>query len=129
MSFNPIIHLIDDDSALRETLNFFLQSEGYVVRIYSSARLFLDTIEPTENGCIITDVHMPEMTGIELLATLNERGVFMPAIVISGRSDVGLENEAMKRGAVDFFEKPFDPEILLAAICKALAPKNDVPEI
>jgi FixJ family two-component response regulator len=72
---------------------------------------------------------MPEMTGIELLATLNERGVFMPAIVISGRSDVGLENEAMKRGAVDFFEKPFDPEILLAAICKALAPKNDVPEI
>jgi two-component system response regulator FixJ len=129
MNCNPIIHLIDDDHALLEALNFFLQSEGYTVRIYSSARLFLDRIEPTESGCVLTDIHMPEMTGLDLLATLNERGVVMPAIVMSGRSDVGLEIEAKKRGAVDFFAKPFDPEILLAAICKALTRPNDVPEI
>jgi two-component system response regulator FixJ len=129
MNCDPIIHLIDDDPVVREALNIFLKSEGYMVRTYASARSFLHTIEQTESGCILTDMHMPEMNGLDLLATLNERGVFIPAIVMSGRFAVELEIEAKKRGAVDFFEKPFDPKILLAAICKALTRTNNVPEI
>jgi two-component system response regulator FixJ len=118
-----IIHVIDDDSLIRDSLNCLLKSEGYTVRAYVSARSFLDMIEPTGNGCIITDIHMPEMNGLDLLATLNERGIFMPAIAMSGRYDVELEIEAKKRGAVDFFEKPFDPEILLEAV--GAATKNN----
>jgi two-component system response regulator FixJ len=129
MNCNPVIHLIDDDPAVREALDILLKAEGYRVRTYASARSFLDTIEQTESGCILTDMHMPEMNGLDLLTTLNERGVFIPAIVMSGRFAVELAIEARKRGAVDFFEKPFDPKILLAAICKALTQRNNVPEI
>jgi two-component system, LuxR family, response regulator FixJ len=123
------IHVIDDDSAIRDSLYFILESEGYKVRTYASARSFLDKIERTDSGCILTDVHMPEMNGLDLLATLNERGVSMPAIVMSGSSGVELETTAMKRGAVDFFEKPFAPEILLAAIRRALSRPNNFPLI
>jgi two-component system response regulator FixJ len=129
MNCIPIIHLIDDDPAVREALNIFLKSEGYMVRTYASALSFLDAIEQSESGCILTDIHMPVMNGLDLLATLNEQGVLMPTIVMSGRFAVELESEAKKRGAVDFFEKPFDPKILLAAIGKALTQRNNVPEI
>jgi len=115
-----IIHVIDDDSLIRDSLNCLLESEGYTVRTHVSAQSFLDMIEPTENGCIITDIHMPEMNGLDLLATLNERGIFMPAIAMSGRSDVELEIEAKKRGAIDFFGKPFAPENLLEAVRAAI---------
>jgi two-component system, LuxR family, response regulator FixJ len=125
MNRNRTIYLIEDDPAIRESLNIFLELEGYTVRMYASARSFLDTVVPTESGCILTDIYMPEMNGLDLLASLNERGVFMPAIVMSGCFDAGLEIKARKLGAVDFFKKPFDPEVLLAAIGKALTRAND----
>ncbi|MGO9391814.1 response regulator transcription factor [Rhodoblastus sp.] len=108
--------MIDDDTVIRNSLGVLLALEGYLVQTYASARSFLDTIEQTGAGCILTDFKMPEIDGLDLLARLNERGVFMPVIVMSAFPDAGLEITAMKRGAVDYFEKPFDPEILLAAI-------------
>jgi two-component system response regulator FixJ len=115
---SQIIHLIDDDREICHSLEFLLNLEGYKVYIYNSARSFLDMIKQIETGCILTDVRMPEMNGIDFLATLNERGVFMPTIVMSGLPDAELEIKARKLGAVEYFEKPYDPDILLAAIRK-----------
>jgi two-component system response regulator FixJ len=120
MDFYQVILVIEDDQAVRDSLKLLLDGEGYTVKTYASARSFLDAFEQTENGCILVDVQMPEMNGLDLLATLNERGVFMPVIVMSGFPDAEIQITAMQRGAVDFFEKPFDPEILLAAIRTAL---------
>jgi len=120
MSYAAIIHVIDDDQVMRDSLDMLLTSEGYAVRTYASAGLFLDTIRPTENSCIITDVDMPGMDGLELLATLRKRSIFMTAIVLTGCAAANAASAAMALGAFRFFEKPTEPDILLASVFTAL---------
>ena len=117
---DPIVHVIDDDDAVRESLEFALQAAQLGVRTYASASDFLQSLPLSQAGCIITDVRMPEITGIGLLQRLQALGIEIPVIVITGHGDVPLAVEAMKLGALDFFEKPFDNDALLAAVRAAL---------
>ena len=115
-----IVHIVDDDEAVRQSLAFLLGSAGLTVRLYDSASAFLAGLSGIKNGCLVTDVRMPGMTGIELLQQLRSRACHLPAIVITGHGDVPLAVEAMKAGAVDFIEKPFDQEAILHAVQAAL---------
>lgn len=128
MVANPVVHIVDDDEAVRRSLAFMLSSAGLAVRVYDSARAFLDGFDNVQCGCLITDVRMPEMTGIELLQRIRERAPCFPAIVITGHGDVPLAVEAMKAGAIDFIEKPFDEEAILAAVKTALEQTGDDPD-
>ncbi|HEX3936893.1 MAG TPA: response regulator FixJ [Xanthobacteraceae bacterium] len=115
-----LVHVIDDDEGLRESLAFLLRTAGITVKSFSSAAAFLDTLPDAELSCIITDVRMPDISGIDLLRRLKEIKVAAPVIVITGHGDVALAVEAMKIGAVDFLEKPFDDEVLLSSVEAAL---------
>jgi two-component system, LuxR family, response regulator FixJ len=121
MPANRVVHIIDDDEAVRQSLAFLLSSAGLAVRLYDSAAAFLNGLEGAQTGCLITDVRMPGMTGLELLHALKAKACGLPAIVITGHGDVPLAVEAMKAGAIDFIEKPFDQEALLSAVEAALA--------
>ena len=121
MSANGVVHLIDDDEDVRRALAFLLGTAGHAVKVYESATLFLKKYDGSQVGCIISDVRMPGMDGIQLLRRLQEMGVKLPVVVMTGHADVALAVEAMKCGAVDFIEKPFSDETLLAAIHAALA--------
>jgi two-component system response regulator FixJ len=120
MQAEPVIYVIDDDDAVRESLEFLLKTAGIEVRGFESAQAFLDILPQVNSGCIITDVRMPEITGIDLLRRLKETNAELPVIVITGHGDISLAVEAMKIGAVDFLEKPFDDDHLLAAVRSAL---------
>ena len=120
MQPEPIVYVIDDDDAVRQSLEFLLKTAGVSVRGFDSAKAFLDVLPTIKSGCIITDVRMPEITGIDLLRHLKESGLDIPVIVITGHGDISLAVEAMKIGAVDFLEKPFDDDLLLAAVRSAL---------
>jgi two-component system, LuxR family, response regulator FixJ len=115
------VHIIDDDEGLRESLAFLLRSAHIEVLTYPSATAFLDAIPDAGLNCVITDVRMPGMNGIDLLKRLRELKIDVPVIVITGHGDVPLAVEAMKNGAIDFLEKPFDDEILLASVKAAIA--------
>jgi len=121
MRSDDVVHVIDDDEAMRKSLAFLLGTAKVEVRTYESASLFLESLPKIKSGCVVTDVRMPGMSGIDLLKRLRQLKFAMPVIVITGHGDVPLAVEAMKEGAVDFLEKPFDDEILLAAIRAALA--------
>lgn len=125
MTFDATVHIIDDDRAMRDSLSLMLTIEGYRVRAHESARTFLEAIGEDNSGCVVTDVRMPEISGIDLLAAMKERNVFMPVIVITAHADVQLAVQAMKQGAFDFLEKPFDGDALLAAVGNALIRSND----
>jgi two-component system, LuxR family, response regulator FixJ len=116
MQTEPVIYVIDDDEAARQSLEFLLKTAGMTVRGFESAAAFLAMLPQLRAGCIITDVRMPDITGIDLLHRIKEAGLDVPVIVITGHGDIALAVEAMKIGAVDFLEKPFDDEILLAAV-------------
>lgn len=118
---DPIVHVIDDDEAMRDSLSFLLDTAGFRARTYESAVAFLARRDELEPGCIVTDVRMPEMTGLDLVRRLKETGAPHPVIVITGHGDVPLAVEAMKAGVVDFLEKPFDDEALLRAVRSALS--------
>jgi two-component system response regulator FixJ len=121
MSSEPaIVHVIDDDEALRDSLAFLLRTADLEVVGHASAAAFLDSLPLTGLTCIITDVRMPGLTGIDLLRRVKELGIEVPVIVITGHGDVPLAVEAMRFGAVDFLEKPFDDEILLQSVRAAL---------
>lgn len=121
MSSSQIVHVIDDDVAVRQSMAFLLSTAGYAVRVHESATAFLKSLPGADSGCIVTDVRMPGMDGLELQSRLKAMNVALPVIVITGHGDIGLAVQAMKAGAVDFIEKPFDDDILLAAIRSALA--------
>ena len=114
------VHVIDDDDALRESLAFLLSTARIAVATYPSAAAFLEAIPTAELSCVITDVRMPGMSGIDLLKRLREMKIDVPVIVITGHGDVPLAVEAMKVGAIDFLEKPFDDEVLLASVRAAI---------
>ena len=114
------VHVIDDDDALRESLAFLFSTARIAVATYPSAAAFLEAIPTAKLSCVITDVRMPGMSGIDLLKRLQEMKIDVPVIVITGHGDVPLAVEAMKVGAIDFLEKPFDDEVLLASVRAAI---------
>jgi two-component system response regulator FixJ len=114
------VHVIDDDDAMRESLAFLLKSAKVVVATYESADAFLARLQDLKSGCVVTDIRMPGMSGLDLLKRLRELKNPMPVIVITGHGDVPLAVEAMKFGASDFLEKPFDDAVLLSAVRTAL---------
>jgi two-component system response regulator FixJ len=115
-----VVHVIDDDEGLRESLAFLLRAAQLEVKSYASARAFLDELPDESLGCVITDVRMPDISGIDLLRRLKDLKIGVPVIVVTGHGDVALAVEAMKIGAADFFEKPFDDDLLLASVRSAL---------
>jgi two-component system response regulator FixJ len=121
MSTEGVVHVIDDDSAVRNSLRFLLKASGHEVATYGSGPELLSQVDELQPGCIVTDVRMPEMNGLELVRQLKARGVAHPVIVITGHADVPLAVEAMRAGVVDFIEKPFDDEVLLTSVRSALA--------
>jgi two-component system response regulator FixJ len=120
MSAKDLVQIIDDDDALRDSLTFLLSSAGIEAKSYESAGAYLNDPQRGTSGCIITDVRMPGMSGIDLLRKLKSEGVSVPVIVMTGHGDVPLAVEAMKLGAFDFIEKPFDDDALLMSVRGAL---------
>jgi two-component system response regulator FixJ len=120
METDAVVHVVDDDEAVRESLSFLLKASGLTVQTYDSATAFLRGLATAKSGCVITDVRMPDMSGIDLLRRLKELQANLPVIVITGHGDVPLAVEAMKSGALDFLEKPFDDDALLTSVNAAL---------
>src|SRR5215475_8188995 len=120
MSQNAKVYVIDDDPAMRDSLDFLLGSAGFDVRLFDSAQGFLDELANLDTGCVLTDVRMPGIDGMELLRKLNSGARKLPVVVMTGHGDVPLAVEAMKLGAMDFLEKPFEDERLVAMIETAL---------
>lgn len=121
MSTETLVHIVDDDPAVRQSLAFLLASEGLPIKVYESADILLGAIAGGFGGCIVTDVRMPGTSGVDLLRRLKARGIDVPVIVMTGHADVALAVEAMKQGAVDFVEKPFDDDYFVGAVRAALA--------
>jgi two-component system response regulator FixJ len=115
-----IVHIIDDDPVICNSIRLLLEIEGIEARTYFSAPEFLSAIGPDDCGCVVTDVRLPGMSGVDLLALIAARGLNFPVIVITGQADVPLAVHAMKQGAVDFLEKPFRDAVLVASVRKAL---------
>lgn len=122
---DAVVHIVDDDEGMRASLAFLLRSLGVKSMTYESALALLARVEVLEPGCILTDIRMPEMNGLDLVRELTRRGVPHPVVVITGHADVALAVEAMKAGVVDFIEKPFAEEALLRAVRGALARVED----
>jgi two-component system response regulator FixJ len=121
MAASQVVHVIDDDADVRQSLAFLLSTAGLAVRVHESAVAFLEVVADVQGGCVVTDIRMPQIDGLELQRRLRARGSSLPVIVMTGHGDVSLAVEAMKAGAVDFIEKPFDDDVLLAAIRTALS--------
>jgi two-component system response regulator FixJ len=121
---DDVVHLIDDDEDVRRGLSFLLGTAGFAVKVYESALQFLEKCGSSPRGCIVSDVRMPSMDGLQLLRRLRELGIALPVVIMTGHADVALAVEAMKIGAVDFIEKPFADEVLLGAIRSAIASRN-----
>ncbi len=128
MQHEPVIYVIDDDGAVRQSLEFLLKTVGMTARGFDSATAFLEVLPHIRSGCIVTDVRMPGITGIDLLRRVKELGSDIPVIVITGHGDISLAVEAMKIGAADFLEKPFDDDALLAAVRAALDRSADTAQ-
>jgi two-component system response regulator FixJ len=126
MSLKRTIHLVDDEEAIRRSAGFMLRTSGFAVETYPSGVAFLKVARSVEPGCILLDVRMPEMDGLEVQAALNERGVAMPVIVLTGHGDVTIAVRAMKAGACDFIEKPFEKASLLKSIEDAFGRLDDI---
>ncbi|PKP79845.1 MAG: DNA-binding response regulator [Alphaproteobacteria bacterium HGW-Alphaproteobacteria-18] len=119
MTDTRLIHLVDDDEAIRHSASFMLRHAGFRVKTYVDGVSFLDQVEEAEKGCILLDVQMPKMDGLQVQEALNARGVAMPIIVLTGHGDVAVAVRAMKAGAVDFVEKPYAKQSLVDALTRA----------
>ena len=116
----PTVFVVDDDRAMRESLSWLLDSVGLRVRSYATAADFLAEHDPAQPGCLVLDVRMPGMSGLDLQAELARRGVELPTIVITGHAEVSMAVRAVKAGAIDFIEKPFSDQLLLDRVRQAL---------
>ncbi|WP_180901976.1 response regulator FixJ [Martelella soudanensis] len=114
-----VVHVVDDEEPVRKSLAFLLTTVGFTVRVHESATSFLASAPAIGKACLVTDLRMPGMSGVELLYKLNETGTMIPAVVITGHGDVPMAVAAMKAGAIDFIEKPFEDEVLIEAIKRA----------
>jgi two-component system response regulator FixJ len=121
MSDKKLIHIVDDEEAIRRSASFMLKTSGYAVETWPSGSAFLKEVRHAEHGCILLDVRMPEIDGLGVQKALAERGVTMPIVIMTGHGDVEIAVQAMKAGAVDFLEKPFEKSVLLKAIEDAFA--------
>jgi FixJ family two-component response regulator len=117
----PVVFVVDDDSAVRSSIRMLLKSIGVAATSMGSAQEFLDSFDPAQPGCLVLDVRMPGMSGLELQEQLNMRGAILPVIFITGHGDVPMAVEAMQHGAFDFLQKPFRDQDLIDRIQKALA--------
>jgi two-component system, LuxR family, response regulator FixJ len=115
------VHLVDDDEGIRRGVSFALRTRGYLVKTYASGVEFLANANNARPGCVLLDIRMPEMDGLEVQQALKERGVLLPVVVMTGHGDVERAVRAMKAGAVDFIEKPFEKGVLLGAVEAAIA--------
>lgn len=123
-----IVHIVDDQESVRKSLAFLLGMAGFAVRMHSSATEFLEAAPGIRDGVLVTDLRMPDMSGVELLRHLSAVKVTLPAIVITGHGDVPMAVEAMRAGAVDFIEKPFEEAVIVAAIRRAAEQLVGKPE-
>jgi len=114
------VFLVDDEPAVRDAVSLFLMSKGHVVELFDSAQAFLDAYQPDRPGCLVLDIRMPGMSGMELQEELTRRQITIPIIFISGHGDVPIAVKAFKAGALDFLEKPFDNHKLLSCIEMAM---------
>jgi two-component system response regulator FixJ len=114
-----VVHIVDDEETVRSSLAFLLDMAGFAVRTHASAAEFLEIAPSITNGCLVTDLRMPGLDGLELLKRLNAMSAMMPTIMMTGHGDVRMAVEAMKNGAIDFIEKPFDKERLIESIRRA----------
>ncbi len=121
MAEAALVHVVDDDASVRESLALLLESAGFSVRTYDSAPAFLRAVSDRAAGCVLTDVQMPELNGLELQRRMSELGIRLPVIVMTGHGDVPIAVEALKAGATDFLEKPFEETHLLEAVNSAIA--------
>lgn len=126
MQQDPIVYIVDDDEAIRDALRFLMRSAGLRAQPCASAQEFLNGYKGDLAGCVILDVRMPGMSGLELQKLLLERHIRVPVIIMTGHGDISMAVQAMKDGAVDFIEKPFKNEILLERVKQSLA--HDVAE-
>lgn len=122
------VHVVDDEEVVRKSLAFLLAMSGFTVRIHESATGFLAVAPTIRNSCLITDLRMPDMSGVELLRRLKSADLRIPSIVITGHGDVPMAVEAMKAGALDFIEKPFEDEQLIEAVKRAAAQLTETPD-
>lgn len=116
-----LVHLVDDDEAIRRSAGFMLKTSGFQVRTYESGIELLKAAANLEPGCILLDIRMPGMDGLEVQQALKDKGVTLPVIIMTGHGDVALAVQAMKGGAIDFIEKPFEKSVLMGAIDQGLA--------
>jgi len=116
MSEAKVVHLVDDDDSVRRSVGFMLKTSGHQVESYSSGAELLKQAKALDAGCILLDIRMPGMDGLEVQETLRQQGVTLPIIIMTGHGDVPLSVRAMKAGAIDFIEKPFEKQVLLAAL-------------
>ena len=114
-----VVHIVDDEEPVRKSLAFLLSVEGFAVRVHESATAFLKVAPEIRNACLITDLRMPDIDGVELLSRMRDMGVRIPSIVITGHGDVPMAVAAMKAGALDFIEKPFEDELIIESIRRA----------
>lgn len=121
MSSTKVIHLVDDEEAIRKSAGFMLRSSGYAVHSYASGTEFLKAAGAAEMGCVLLDVRMPKLDGLQVQAAMRERGITMPVVVLTGHGDVSVAVQAMKAGAVDFLEKPFEKAAVIDAIERGFA--------
>ncbi len=121
MASNKHVHIIDDDEAIRRSTGYALKTTGHTVTAWSSGEDFLREVRKLEPGCILLDIRMPEIDGMEVQQRLTERGVTMPIVMMTGHGDIAIAVRALKAGAVDFLEKPFDKTALLTAMDGAFA--------
>ncbi|MBC8269133.1 MAG: response regulator transcription factor [Rhodospirillaceae bacterium] len=117
----PVVYVIDDDDAVRKSLTWLISSVDLNVKAYASATAFLSDCEKVQTGCLITDIRMPGLSGLDLQIELERRGIDIPVVVISGHGDVQTAVRAMKAGAFDFIEKPFNDQLLLDLVHKAVS--------
>ncbi|MFO1018078.1 MAG: response regulator [Hyphomonadaceae bacterium] len=121
MADTPIVHIIDDDASLRGALDSLFRSTGLATRQYEAVAAFMDATPPDAPGCLVLDVRMPGMSGLEFQQRLQELGVHLPAVIMTGHGDIPMSVRAMKAGAVDFLAKPFRDQEMLDAVAAALA--------
>lgn len=124
MNYQPedcTVHVVDDDPGLRRSLRFLLDSVGWAVLLHASAEEFLDVVAiPAQPSCLLLDIRMPSMSGLELQQVLRERGIALPILFMTGHADVSMAVQAMKSGAIDFIEKPFNDQKVLDAVAAAI---------
>lgn len=121
MQSEAIVHIVDDDKAIRDSLTLLMKSVGFESKSYDSAEMYLNEADLYAPGCLIADIRMRGKSGLELQQLLNDKGIKMPVIIITGHGDVPVAVQAMKAGAIDFLEKPYDNELLVTRIKQCLS--------